>query len=64
MDLFPDCSQNALARLVSDHCPLLLEIDWGPPPFRFEIAWLRGKGFNDCVKDWWASFSVSGWNGY
>lgn len=41
MDMFPDYSQRALARPVSDQYPLLLETgmdDWGPPPFRFEIA--------------------------
>lgn len=40
--MFLDYSQRALARPVSDHYPLLLETgmeDWGPPPFRFEIAW-------------------------
>lgn len=43
LDLFPDCTLQALAQLISDHCPLLLEIgmeDWGPLPFKFEIMWL------------------------
>ena len=47
LDIFPDCSQRAVARTISDHCPLVLETgleDWGPPPFRFEIMWLFLEG--------------------
>lgn len=64
LDLFSDCIQRALARPISDHCPMLLETgleDWGhPSPLRFEISWLYEKNFEDLVKEWCSSFSVKG----
>lgn len=67
LDLFLDCTQRALAWLTSDHYPLMLETgmeDWGPMPFKFDIAWLSEKGFLEVVREWWASISISGWMGY
>ncbi|XP_077249190.1 uncharacterized protein LOC143888637 [Tasmannia lanceolata] len=36
--------QRSLIHSVSDHCLILLDPrleSWGPPPFRFEIAWCK-----------------------
>lgn len=56
LDLFLDCTQRALARPISDHCPLLHETgmeDWGPPPFIFDLKWLHEKDFSKYVNEWW-----------
>ena len=53
LDILLDCIQRALARPISDHCPLLVETDledWGPPPFRFELMWISETDFPDCVR--------------
>lgn len=42
MTRWPNCYQKGLSRSVSDHCPLLLEINaknWGPRPFKSLNAW-------------------------
>jgi hypothetical protein len=46
----------ALARDVSDHCPLVIRYnseDWGPKPFRFNNFWLQHKSFRDLVIQTW-----------
>ena len=53
---FSNAVQNTLPRLVSDHCPILLDsegIKLGIHPFRFEITWLKYEGFKDLLRDWW-----------
>ncbi|GLT46628.1 hypothetical protein SLA2020_203720 [Shorea laevis] len=63
---FPNVSQRALKRDLSDHCPILLkntEADWGPKPFRSLDCWLQHENFEDFVKDKWSSFEVEGRGG-
>ena len=60
---FSNTIQSTLSRLVSDHCPVLLdseEINSGPSPFCFEIMWLKFDGFKDLLRDWWQSLHFSG----
>ena len=38
-DVFPYFRQEMVVRVVSDHCPVILDTtppSWGPTPFRFE----------------------------
>ncbi|XP_077237416.1 uncharacterized protein LOC143879116 [Tasmannia lanceolata] len=44
LGMAPESFSRALVHSVSDHCPLLLDPrleSWGPPPFRFEMAWFQ-----------------------
>ena len=55
------------ARVVSDHSPVVLDTlpsKWGPPPFRFENAWLDHKQFSRFFDKWWKEISVQWWEGY
>lgn len=64
---WPNPSQWALDRDVSDHCPIILQhkiINWGPKPFRFNNCWLLKDGFADSVKQTWLSLQVEGWRAY
>ncbi|KAM2348663.1 hypothetical protein ACFX1X_012268 [Malus domestica] len=66
-DIFPEARQTALARVISDHCPVQLDtnkVKWGPCPFRFENMWLQDPEFRNKFKDWWQSEQVEGWEGY
>jgi hypothetical protein len=54
--LFPKASVHHLARLNSDHCPLLLKLDLPSPPstgrpFRFQPCWLNHPDFPRVVKE-------------
>ncbi|XP_077237157.1 uncharacterized protein LOC143878808 [Tasmannia lanceolata] len=63
MNLAPEVYQKAIIHSVSDHCPLLLDPrleSWGPPPFRFEIAWLQIPHMGSRLRDWWESLLVEG----
>ncbi|XP_077226202.1 uncharacterized protein LOC143859364 [Tasmannia lanceolata] len=63
MNLAPEVYQKALIHSVSDHCPLFLDPrleSWGPPPFRFEIAWLQLPHMEKRLGEWWASVQVPG----
>jgi len=65
--IWPNCSQLALTRGMSDHCPLVLAIDvenWGPRPLRMLKCWESLPGYNDFVRDKWLSFQIEGWGGY
>ena len=66
-DLYPQVRQEALVRVVSDHCPILLDtnpIKWGPTPFRFENMWLEHRDFKHKFKNWWEEVEAQGWEGY
>lgn len=42
--------QEALVRIVSDHCPIVLDtnlVKWGPTPFRFKNMWLKHRDFKE-----------------
>ncbi|KAM0963163.1 hypothetical protein ACFX2A_022668 [Malus domestica] len=66
-EIFPEVRQMALARVISDHCPIQLEsykVKWGPSPFRFENMWLQHPEFRNKFNLWWQSEQVEGWEGY
>ncbi|MCH88892.1 RNA-directed DNA polymerase (Reverse transcriptase), partial [Trifolium medium] len=51
--LWGEPSQWALARDVSDHCPIILRYSsqlWGPKPFKFNNFWLDHQGFKEKLK--------------
>ncbi|XP_022030504.1 uncharacterized protein LOC110931417 [Helianthus annuus] len=64
-DVWPDACLRALPRLLSDHCPLLLETvkrNFGPKPFRFFNSWLEKEGFAEMVDNAVASYVKEGAN--
>ncbi|XP_019153844.1 PREDICTED: uncharacterized protein LOC109150389 [Ipomoea nil] len=57
---FPDAAVSHLARLASDHAPILLKLDGGRSrnysnmsPFLFQAAWLRHPDLQEVVHDTW-----------
>jgi len=64
---WPDCFQLALARGLSDHCPLVLSIDeenWGLRPLQMLKCWENFAGYDIFVREKWNSFQVEGWGGF
>ncbi|GAU49411.1 hypothetical protein TSUD_407260 [Trifolium subterraneum] len=64
---WPNCTQVALLRGLSDHCPLVLvasEEDWGPRPLRMLKCWKDVPGYDIFVKEKWNSLQVDGWGGF
>lgn len=63
-EIFSSVCVQALPRVGSNHCPILLKggdvAQLGPRPFRFQNMWLIHPGFVDLVKDWWESIEVQG----
>ncbi|GAU47231.1 hypothetical protein TSUD_107670 [Trifolium subterraneum] len=62
-----NCTQVALLRGLSDHCPLVLvasEEDWGPRPLRMLKCWKDVPGYDIFVKEKWNSLQVDGWGGF
>lgn len=62
-----DCTLWVLPRDVSDHCPLVLNVegwDWGPKPFRFNNFWLENRKCKEVVEEVWRSSNLTGWMGY
>ena len=56
--IFPEAMVKHLARINSDHCPLLLSLapnfcHSGVRPFRFQPMWLSREGFPSIVRDAW-----------
>nr|KYP47721.1 hypothetical protein KK1_030603 [Cajanus cajan] len=67
LDQWPNLSQRALSRGVSDHCPIILkmeDLDWGPKPFKVLNCWRNEVGFVDFVKNEWRGLKVEGWAGF
>ncbi|KAJ9189741.1 hypothetical protein P3X46_000996 [Hevea brasiliensis] len=60
LQMFPDCRLFNLQALMSDHSPILLELDarkWVKASncFRFESAWLRESKVTQLIQTSWAS---------
>ncbi|GKV47369.1 hypothetical protein SLEP1_g54274 [Rubroshorea leprosula] len=65
--LATDWVHEGVARLVSDHCAIILKAsntDWGPKPFRVMDAWQQHPDFRSFVDDKWKNLQVEGWAGY
>ena len=59
-DYFPDVTQRVLPRPISNHLPILVEVEGilgGKSPFRFENMWLKMDGFKERVHSWWNRYS-------
>ena len=66
-DIFPYFRQEVDVRVISDHCPVILDSappSWGPTPFRFENMWLHHQLFPSDFARWWTEFNPPGWEGY
>ena len=64
---FPQTLQDALSKLTSDHCPVVLETNpfkWGPAPFRFGNMWLLYPNFKERFKLWCRECQVNRWENY
>ncbi|PNX55283.1 cysteine-rich receptor-like protein kinase, partial [Trifolium pratense] len=64
---WPNCTQVARMRGLSDHCPLVLaadEEDWGPRPLRMLKCWKDVPGYHLFVREKWNSFQIDGWGGF
>ena len=60
---YVNVSQWVLPRVLSDHCPLLLEagvVRRSRSAFKFENMWLKVEGFVNRVKHWWDGYSFTG----
>ncbi|XP_068503636.1 uncharacterized protein [Phaseolus vulgaris] len=63
LDVWSDCKQFVLSRIVSDYCALVFKVskvDWGPKPFRSLDAWQSDGRFKDFVRSKWHSYEVQG----
>ncbi|XP_030924855.1 uncharacterized protein LOC115951891 [Quercus lobata] len=59
---YPEAQVSHLARCLSDHCPILLELHPQntfrlPRPFRFQSFWLSDSSFSNIVRNAWANQS-------
>ncbi|KAK2427386.1 hypothetical protein QL285_025969 [Trifolium repens] len=64
---WPNCTQVAQLRGLSDHCALILaadEVNWGPRPLKMLKCWRDIPGYNQFVKEKWRSMHVDGWGGF
>ncbi|KAG5600840.1 hypothetical protein H5410_032210 [Solanum commersonii] len=55
--------QSLMLKLGTDHNPIMLtygDMDFKKSYFMFEQWWLGVDGFKERVKEWWASFNVTG----
>ncbi|GKV04348.1 hypothetical protein SLEP1_g16510 [Rubroshorea leprosula] len=56
-----DLKQWRLARLLSDHYPILVKDEtrnWGPKPFKFYNVWLQDPAFREMLEKQWKSFNI------
>ncbi|GAU50364.1 hypothetical protein TSUD_409370 [Trifolium subterraneum] len=64
---WPNCVQVAQLRGLSDHCPLVLEVEeenWGPRPSRMLKCWKDIPGYQQFVRDKWKAMQIVGWGGF
>ena len=64
LETYPEVTHIALPKPVSDHCPILLDLEcerWGPSSFCFELMWLEEEQFPKLVQEWWEDSRVEGW---
>ncbi|KAG6635923.1 hypothetical protein CIPAW_11G076800 [Carya illinoinensis] len=60
---FTEVCQKRLARVRSDHFPIMLDcgdIHNGRRYFKFENMWLAAEGFVEMVHAWWSSYQFIG----
>lgn len=60
---YPSCFLSALGTTVSDHCPLLLDLNAEfrtGKRFKFEAFWTKKEDFKEVVADAWASVPAMG----
>jgi endonuclease/exonuclease/phosphatase family metal-dependent hydrolase len=60
---WPNCTQAAQLRGISDHCPLILlanEDNWGPRPLRMLKCWREVPGYQNFVRDKWQTLHIDG----
>ena len=60
---FSNVAQRSLPRPISNHFPLLLDnegVKSSPTPFRFELMWLKFRGFREPLKGWWQNMKFHG----
>ena len=60
---WPNCTQIALQRGLSDHVPLVLRVDvvnWGPQPLRMLKCWADIPGYENFVREQWSLLDVNG----
>ncbi|XP_038699743.1 uncharacterized protein LOC119997044 [Tripterygium wilfordii] len=58
--LFPNIVLQGLSKGLSDHCPLLftlVDLNWGPRPFKFLNCWWDHPDFRQFVCISWAALS-------
>ena len=57
-ETYPTCFLSALGTAVSDHCPLMFDMNvsiCSKKRFKFESFWTRAEGFLDVVKLAWTT---------
>ena len=65
--VWPNCTQVANQRGLSDHVPLVLTADdenWGPRPLRMLKCWADFPGYSQFVRDKLDSLNIEGWGGF
>ncbi|XP_026398793.1 uncharacterized protein LOC113294624 [Papaver somniferum] len=60
--MFPDDVQMTLARVISDHKPMLISKPGlaCKPYFKFENGWIYHKQFKQLVEQWWGMMNFEG----
>ncbi|KAL8498292.1 hypothetical protein ACS0TY_021568 [Phlomoides rotata] len=64
---WPNSGLRGLRRSISDHCPIMLEInskDWGSKQFLCLNAWFVHSGFINFVSKKWKEYDLHGWGSF